>query len=146
MILTKAGVHDIDELHQLEQTLFEIANFPLSKSSFRYHVKNNLVYIARIDQELVGYILVLIKRKNAKIYSLGIKQEHRGKQIAKNLLQKTLSELHKLGFHKTLLEVRSDNIQAISLYKSFTFTVTKQLQAFYLDGCDAYLMEKDNGV
>lgn len=142
MKIRKASLEDLNELYTLEKTLFEAANFPLSKSSFRYHIKNNLLYTAKINNKIVGYILVLTKRKIPKIYSLGVLQEYRGKQISKSLLQKALDKLQILGFERTCLEVRCDNLLAISLYEKFGFSIKQQINSFYLDGCNAYFMQK----
>lgn len=146
MTIKKADIKDINELYKLELSLFKKENFPLSKSSLRYHIKNNLIYVARVQSDIVGYILVLVKRKVAKIYSLGIKKEHRGKKIAQLLIKEALTQLQEMKFLKTVLEVRVDNSDAIALYENFGFKTVKKLNSFYLDGCDAYLMGIDNGL
>jgi len=143
MTIRKAEQRDIALLYCLEQKLFSADNFPLSKKSFAYHIRNNLLYVAEIDGDIIGYVLVLIKRNNAKLYSIGISEFYRGRKIAKKLLELVFKELVTLGFKRLLLEVRVDNGAAISLYKKMGFYVVKNLKAFYLDGCDAYLMELD---
>ncbi|QSZ41476.1 ribosomal-protein-alanine N-acetyltransferase [Sulfurimonas aquatica] len=146
MTISKATIKELSQLYLLENSLFQKENFPLSKASLRYHINNNLIYLAKIEDVVVAYILVLIKRKNAKIHSLGVQKEHRGKNIAKLLLKKALEELEMSSFKSILLEVRCDNQSAISLYKSFQFETTKIEHRFYLDGCDAFIMKKDNGI
>ncbi|MFA5462307.1 MAG: ribosomal protein S18-alanine N-acetyltransferase [Sulfurimonas sp.] len=141
MKIFKAQSSDASELYSLEQKLFFSQNYPLSRASFYYHIKNNMLFVAEIDNKIVGYILVLIKRKKAKLYSIGVKEEFRGRKIAQNLLEFTLKELSNIGFNSVLLEVRVDNHEAIKLYKKAGFTLKKSLNKFYLDGCDAYLME-----
>jgi ribosomal-protein-alanine N-acetyltransferase len=106
-----------------------------------YHIKNSLLYVAEVEGEIVAYILVLIKRSNAKLYSLGVSSLHRGKEIAKELLKKVIQEVELLNFSALLLEVRTDNKAAISLYSKLGFHTLKRVEKFYLDGCDAYLME-----
>jgi len=59
-------------------------------------------------------------------------------------MRQILQQLATLGFKRILLEVRCDNTPAIALYRKFGFSVTKQLDTFYRDGCDAYLMEKEH--
>ena len=146
MTLRKALSGDVRSLYMLEQTLFGTENFPLSKQSLYYHVRHNLLYVAQSDTgEIAGYVLALIRRKNAKIYSLGVAQNFRGLKIARRLMQAMMRELQALAFARSILEVRTDNPEAISLYKSLGFSVTKRLRAFYRDGCDAYLMEAENG-
>ncbi|MCX6076257.1 MAG: GNAT family N-acetyltransferase [Campylobacterales bacterium] len=141
MIIRKAVATDVAELYKLEQELFTDKNFPLSKGSFSYHIGSNLIYLAEIDGNIAGYALTLIKRRDAKIYSIGIRELYRGKKVALNLLKIVHREILSLNFEKTVLEVRIDNERAITLYKNFGFTVKKELKAFYLDGCNAYLME-----
>jgi ribosomal-protein-alanine N-acetyltransferase len=141
MIVRAAEPSDISKLNALEQKLFSIDNYPLSRGSIAYHVRNNLLYVAEIDGDIAGYILVLIKRKNAKLYSIGISEAYRGKKIAQKLLGLILKKLLSLGFKHLLLEVRIDNNAAIALYKKVGFNVVKRLKAFYRDGCDAYLMQ-----
>ncbi|OHE15812.1 MAG: hypothetical protein A2540_11500 [Sulfurimonas sp. RIFOXYD2_FULL_37_8] len=87
--------------------------------------------------------MVLIKRANAKLYSIGVGSSYRVMGIAKKLLETIYTELALLGFKRLFLEVRVDNDAAISLYKKMGFSVDKNLEAFYLDGCDAYLMKFD---
>lgn len=141
MILRKAQKSDVSSLYALERKLFLPQNYPLSRGSFSYHVKNNLLYVAEIDGKIAGYILTLIKRKNAKLYSIGVDNLYRGRQIGKKFLETVSCELISLGFSRLLLEVRIDNETAIALYKKAGFKIIKKLDSFYLDGCDAYLME-----
>ncbi|MFA6136575.1 MAG: GNAT family N-acetyltransferase [Sulfurimonas sp.] len=141
MIIRKAVASDVAKLYKLEQELFTDKNFPLSKGSFSYHIRNNLIYLAEIDGNIAGYVLTLIKRRDAKLYSIGVSELYRGKKVALKLLEIVHRELLSLNFEKTVLEVRIDNERAIALYKNFGFTVKKELKAFYLDGCNAYLME-----
>lgn len=144
MTLRKALRADVSKLFALEQEIFTSENFPLSRASFAYHVKNNLLYVAEVDGIIAGYILALIKRAYAKIYSIGVSKAYRGKKIAPKLLEAMIHELIALGFTKIVLEVRTDNEVAIALYSNFGFHVQKTLKSFYLDGCDAYLMEFEN--
>lgn len=146
MILRKAIMSDVSKLFALEEKIFTPQNFPLSRASFAYHVKNNLLYVAEVDDHIVGYILALIKRAHAKIYSLGVNKEYRGQRIAPKLFDTILHELLSMGFAKILLEVRTDNTHAIALYRSFGFGVKKILKSFYLDGCDGYLMEFEKNL
>ena len=141
MIIRKAKTSDVASLYALEQELFSHENYPLSKSSFAYHLRNNLLFVAEIEGKIVGYVLVLIKRKNAKLYSIGVNKLYRGKKISQMLLKTISKELIYLEFSTLLLEVRIDNKTAISLYEKFGFSKAKILKTFYKDGCDAYLME-----
>jgi ribosomal-protein-alanine N-acetyltransferase len=145
MTIRQALPSDAAKLHALEGELFSVENFPLSRRSFYHHIRHNLLYVAETDEGgIAGYILVLIRRRHAKLYSLGIGSAYRGGGVAKLLMERVLKELRSLGFGRIQLEVRCDNTQAIALYRKFGFSITKQLDAFYRDGCDAYLMEAEH--
>lgn len=140
MIIRKAKPSDVALLYALEKKLFSSENYPLSRGSLAYHIRNNLLYIAEVGENIIGYVLVLIKRKNAKLYSIGVDEGYRGRKVAKKLLEFIFAELASFGFKSLILEVRVDNDAALSLYKKLGFSVTKSLKSFYRDGCDAYLM------
>lgn len=140
MILRPATHQDAKELSLLEKELFGFENYPLSYSSFVYHIKNNLLIVGVEKGAIAGYILVLIKRKTPKIYSLGIKSTHRNKGIASLLLQEIIYKTKEKSFKNLILEVRVDNKSAIELYKKYDFEVFETKKAFYKDGCDALIM------
>ena len=143
MKIRQALPTDALRLSVLEEQLFTADNYPLSRQSFYYHIRNNLLLIAETDRgEIAGYTLALVRRRNAKLYSLGIAQPYRGQGVASMLMKATLKALRERHFKCILLEVRCDNIEAVALYKRFGFVITEELSAFYLDGCNAYLMEK----
>lgn len=134
---------DALRLSALEEQLFTADNYPLSQRSFYYHIRSNLLLVAETDEgEIAGYTLALVRRHNAKLYSLGISPRYRGQGLASMLMKAVLKALGERDFKRTVLEVRCDNTKAVALYKRFGFVVTKQLSAFYRDGCDAYLMEQ----
>jgi len=143
MTIRKARHDESSKLSVLEKELFSEVNYPISYGSFYYHLRNNLLLVAEIEGRIIAYILVLIKRKNANIFSLGVLPVFRGKNISKKLLNAVLQELSLLGFAKVTLEVRTDNTNAIKLYENFGFIRTQMLSSFYLDGCDAYKMKHD---
>ena len=141
MILRQARPCDAKKLFVLEQELFEPQNYPLSYSSFVYHIRNNLLFLAEEEGMITGYILVLIKRKTPKIYSLGISKNHRKKGIGARLLTHAVEKLRAKGFLSLVLEVRTDNTPAQELYKKFGFVRKRIEKEFYKDGCDALIME-----
>ena len=142
MKIRKAQKSDVSSLYALEGELFLKENYPLSRGSFAYHVQNNLLYVAEVEGKIAGYVLVLVKRKNAKLYSIGVAKAYRNRKISHKLLKAVYKELESMGFETLLLEVRVDNEIAIALYEKEGFKVQKKLKYFYRDGCDAYLMEK----
>jgi len=145
MKIRQARPSDSARLFALEEELFGVADYPLSRRSFYHHIRHNLLYVAETDEgAIAGYILALVRRRDPKLYSLGVSKAYRGSGTARLLMATMLKELTSRGFKQTLLEVRCDNTGAIALYREFGFSITKELKAFYRDGCDAYLMEAEH--
>ncbi|AII14072.1 acetyltransferase [Campylobacter iguaniorum] len=135
--LQQANLSDISELCELENSVFDEFNFPLSKANFRYHIQKNYLIKAVYDEQIWGYILVLIKFKVPRIYSLAVSNKARGKGVGKALIQKVCDD-----FVRLRLEVRADNQNAISLYEKFGFKTQKIIKNYYPDSCDALEMTK----
>ena len=141
MIIREASVTDVKDLTLLELQLFDKNNFALSRRSFQYHIYNNLLLIAYSEDQLVGYALVLLRKKSAKLYSIGVHEKHRNKGIGIQLLNAICERVASQGYKSMLLEVRIDNTTAITLYEKMGAIKLKQISSFYGDGSDAYLME-----
>ncbi len=145
MTIRPARSGDAAALSILEADLFTAANYPLSRASFYYHIRHNLLFVAETEQgEIAGYALALIRRRKAKLYSLGTAPHYRGQGVGGALLESMIKELNERGFKEVVLEVRCDNTGAVTLYERYGFIIVNRLDAFYRDGCDAYLMERTN--
>jgi ribosomal-protein-alanine N-acetyltransferase len=141
MRLRQARTSDVKMLFALEHRLFSEANYPLSRRSFYYHIRHNLLYLAVSEsEEIMGYLLVLTHYRHLKIYSLGVDKAYRKHGVATALLKHFLISPQALDCERVMLEVRCDNTSAIALYEQFGFKAVKTLTSFYKDGCDGYLM------
>ncbi len=144
MIIRDALSRDVKALSILEKSLFDTANYALCAQSFYYHIRHNIVLVAQSNEGVIsGYLLLLVRRRKAKLYSIGVHTAYRGRGVAGSLLETMDTRLSQQGFRHVVLEVRCDNENAIDLYSKNGFKVVKTLQCFYKDGADAYLMEKE---
>jgi len=134
---------DAAALDALERCVFSAENYPLSRHAFYYHIRRNLLLIAEDKNgNIAGYVLALVHRREARIYSLAIAPLYRQRGIGSLLLERLLKELTEQGFRHTTLEVRRDSDAAIALYRRFGFETVKTIKGFYKDGCDAYQMRR----
>lgn len=138
-MINKGKISDTKELSILENKIFDNKSFPISKSSFYYHIKNNHLFTYKTNNKITGYILWLKRKNYFRLYSLGIDKEFQGKGIAKKLLDYSFKVLKDKSY---MLEVKCDNNKAISLYKKYGFNVKKVLKNYYPDLKDAYQMKK----
>lgn len=141
MIIREASVADVKDLVSLEEGLFDKENFALSRRSFQYHIRNNLLLTAYSKDQLIGYALILLRKKSAKLYSIGVHEMQRGQGIGIKLMNTVCECVQSQGYKSMLLEVRVDNTTAITLYEKMGAIKLKQISSFYGDGSDAYLME-----
>ena len=130
MKIEKANINEIKELLFIEEKLFANDSSALSKASFSYHLKRNIIYKIEIDKKTVAYILWLKRKNYYRLYSLAILKEFQGKGLGKSLLEFSLNTLDKDCFE---LEVRVSNQTAINLYEKFGFKKVKVLENFYDD-------------
>ena len=137
MTVQKASIKDVNTLFELEHSVFDSFNSPLSKRSFRYHIEKNLLLTAKIDENIVGYILVLTSPKCPRIYSVAVSPSYARQGIGKALLEEVIKQSKCLR-----LEVRQDNQKAINLYKLYGFEIVAEKQNYYDDGCNAWEMKK----
>ncbi|WP_169754010.1 GNAT family N-acetyltransferase [Campylobacter curvus] len=135
-MIERANLGDASELSRLENEVFDKFNSPLSKRSFIYHTRKNLLLVFRQNGKISGYILVFAYLKIPRIYSLAVSPKARCKGIGKALLAAVTAK-----FDALRLEVRTDNQKAINLYKSFGFKKGKILTRYYDDGCDGIEMK-----
>ncbi|MFV0482136.1 MAG: GNAT family N-acetyltransferase [Campylobacteraceae bacterium] len=143
-MLRYANLEDLKALCEIESELFNENNFPLSRESFRYHIKHKAIFVYEKDSNPVGSVLVLFRTnsKTARIYSLGIKNAFQGLGIAKILFEKALLHVKENGKDFAKLEVRVDNQKAIKMYEKYGFTCKRVLKEYYLDKCDGLEMFK----
>lgn len=142
MIYRSATLKDTTPLSKLEAQLFSAENYPISRRMFRYHIQRNRIIVA-VDGsgKIIGYALALLRKRWAKLYSLGVLKEHRSEGIASTLLTQLSEQLKMQENERILLEVRVDNPNAIALYERHGFLPIRRTPGFYKDGCDALIME-----
>ncbi|MCS7145126.1 MAG: ribosomal protein S18-alanine N-acetyltransferase [Nitrososphaerota archaeon] len=108
--------------------------------------------VAEVDGKITGYVMSRVEwgsskmdtlrlRKLGHIVSIAVLPEYRGRGIGRALMREVLNALRNVyGCDEVYLEVRVTNTQAINLYHSLGFKVTKVAKSYYVDGEDAYVM------
>lgn len=143
--LRPAAPADLPDLLRLEERCF--SGDRLSRRSFQHLLTRghaiNLV-AEGADGRLSGYAVVLLHGRTslARLYSLAIDPELRGKGMGRCLLQ--AAEAAALAEDRTVLrlEVRADNAVAIALYRASGYRAFATVPDYYEDGAPALRMEK----
>ncbi len=144
LVVDVAKQDDLQSLIDLENRCFETDR--LSRRSFRYWLSNEqcVFLTAHIQQQLVGYILIIYHRgtRLARLYSITIDPKFRGKGIAGTLMLAGEERAQRDGRLYMRLEVNIDNHTAIGLYERQGYKRFGLYHDYYEDHSDALRMQK----
>lgn len=106
-------INDYDEVYDLWKNSVGVGLRSLDDSLEgirRFLIRNpNTNYVALIDDKIVGVIMAGNDGRRGYIYHLTVKEDHRRKGIASNLVNKCLESLKVEGINKVALVVFSNN-------------------------------------
>lgn len=107
--------------------------------------RHNHYVAARTDDILIGYGGIAQLGRKApyeyEIHTIGVGPDYQGHGVGRQILGRLLA-LADEGV--VFLEVRTDNVAAISLYESVGFTRVGLRKRYYrVSGADAYTMRRD---
>jgi [ribosomal protein S18]-alanine N-acetyltransferase len=143
--IQKAEPQHLDELHNLELDSFD--GDRISRRNYRrlLRVPSACCLVALENNQLIGSLVLLFRRNSpkARIYSLAVASSARGKGIGKKLIHHAETEAAQRGCHSLTLEVRCDNLAAITLYTRMNYTKTADLIAYYEDGANGLRFTKE---
>jgi ribosomal-protein-alanine N-acetyltransferase len=144
MTIKAANRTDLKALCEIENEMFDKNSYALSYKNFLYHVGKNPLFICKIDNKAVGYVLLLMHKKSSKsrIYSIAVKKEFQNHGVGMKLLEKSFTWTKKIGKKAVKLEVNATNFSAIKLYEKAGFVKIGILANYYPNGANAILMEK----
>jgi len=77
-----------------------------------------------------------------ELLSIAVAGAERGKGLAKMLMEHCHKELAELGAKNFFLEVKENNIAAISLYKKLGYKKISERKGYYADGENAVIMAR----
>ena len=144
--IQKAQSQDLDALVELEHRVFNTSDGMLARRSFRYHLASkNLLLVAKetnlSSSKLMGYILLLIHKHSARIYSLAVNPEQQRRGIAKALVTSACTESLIRSLVEVNLEVKVTNIVALNLYEALGFQKKAIRHNYYGNNEDAWHMQ-----
>ena len=99
---------------------------------------DNVQYLAKAGDEIIG--TASLRRMHKRMshrgeFGISLKKAWWGRGVASALTEKILAFARENGFEQLNLEVRSDNVRAIGLYKKFGFRKLCDFPAFFkIDG------------
>ena len=135
-----ASLSDLAAICAIEDTSFS-APYPQSLLEQLLRECSQTFFVATNDTgKILGYCVCSISGRSAHLISIAVDSNLRRKGVGITLLRRAIESLTANGVHELWLEVKTNNLEAISLYLKFGFKNESVLKAYYSDGSDALRM------
>jgi ribosomal-protein-alanine N-acetyltransferase len=137
MIIRSATKEDLDRVLEIDQL-----SFPTPWTPHTFKVVLEDIFFVIEQKEIMGFLVACICDLGirAEILRIAVHPDHRGKGVAKELLEASLRIFLKDDIEKVELEVNSANRSAVKLYEKFGFKITKNFT--FLGDQDFYIFYK----
>ena len=141
-----------EDIISMVNTIFEVNDFTKTEFSLEFQIKDfelktkfeelarkleNMRYACKLEQMDDGKYIIIQK---GHVVSIAVLDEHRKKGIGRILVEESVKGVKLQKCDEFYLEVRCSNNEAVRLYEKYGFVIRQQLNAYYRDGEDAYLM------
>jgi len=111
--------------------------------NYFYETYPDLFIVAEIGKKIIGFINgIKIDKEKAKVLMIAVYEQHRKKNIASSLLKKFEHTIIKENIKEIELEVKTINEKAIKFYQKNGYVITEEIKNYYVNGEDAFIMEK----
>lgn len=129
------SISHLDRLYEIEQQCFNREAFTKQQLSILLTDYNIVRLAATVNDEVAGFAMAQIDFRRNKpfghILTVDVLPAYRRKGIAQNLLHEIESVFRAMGIKECHLEVREDNVAALSLYRKLGYTKVGTLEKYY---------------
>ena len=139
--ISEASFSDLEYLDMFETQLF--GNTPVSYKDIllNYDQNNYLIYVAKYNNQNIGYISGLLVSDDLNILNLGIDERYRNRGFGYQLLNYLIENKRKIKLTNIFVELRKTNTLAFNLYLRLGFKVYSERKNYYSNpNEDAILM------
>lgn len=135
---------DIPSLLSIENALFqdEAWSKEVFESEFALLGTTRTYRVVEENKEIVAYFGLAIVDDTADITTIAVRTDFQGRGIGRKLMQEILDIAASRNLRKIMLEVKPENLVAISLYQKFDFEVIGLRRNYYGPSKDALTMQK----
>ena len=141
MIVRAWEEKDIPQIADIENSSFaDPWTEGMLKDTLRFPVYHT--FLAEEGGQVCGYGCIILLFEDAELANIAVAPTHRGKGIAKRIMENMHAYAKQRGAERMLLEVRVSNQSAIGLYEKYGYEKYGLRENYYPDGEDAHLMQK----
>jgi ribosomal-protein-alanine acetyltransferase len=138
-----ASVRHLHKLHEIEKKCFGKEAFTKRQIAHLLTDYNSLSLVAIVNSEIVGFITGAIcfnrRALNGHILTIDVTPTFRRRGVGQRLLQEIERIFIERGAETCHLEVREDNVAAISLYRKSGYREIGRLENYYRNADGIYL-------
>ena len=135
------NLSDLEDIKDILTSDFDdFWNYSILKDEL--NSKNSIYFVAKANQNIVGFAGMKIILDEAEIMNIVAKKDFRNQGIGKLLLNRIILEAKNKKLKKLHLEVNENNKIAIHIYESFGFIQDGKRKNYYNDK-NAILMSKN---
>ena len=129
IIIRSATEKDLGRVLEIDRLSFPT---PWTHHCFKIGLKD--IFFVIKQKEIIGYIVACLcdLGRRAEILRIAVHPDHRGRNIAKKLIEESLLIFLKENVESVELEVNSANRGAVNLYEKFGFKI-KRIATFIAD-------------
>ena len=143
MIITQMNESHVPQIAELEKLCF---NDPWSENSIASELDNRLAFwlVATDEDRVVGYVGSQTVLGETDMMNIAIHPDYRKRGVAIMLIEALILHLTQQGSHSLMLEVRSSNEPAKSLYSKMGFETVGIRRNYYRNPReDAMILRKE---
>jgi ribosomal-protein-alanine acetyltransferase len=135
----------LGKLYEIEKQCFGQEAFTKQQLTYLLTAYNAIGLAARVNSEIAGFAIarVDIGRNTSfgHILTVDIAPAYRRKGIAQKLLQEIETIFREKGIKECRLEVREDNVAALTLYQKLGYKKVGKLEKYYGEAHGLYLQK-----
>jgi ribosomal-protein-alanine N-acetyltransferase len=137
-----ATAFDLPVFVSLDKELFPYSPWSASQYKEEFSAPTRHFVVAVDDeQNIIGYAGVFAPgAAEADVLTVGVVPNHRGKGVARQLMELLTNWAHNQGSTAMMLEVKVDNAEAIGLYESLGYSKLNTRKDYFGPGLDALVM------
>ena len=130
------------EVNNFNNEAYSLASLSeMLKDNYILKDNDNIFEISN-DDDLIGYVIFHVSDDFTDIYKIFIREHDRNKGYAKLLLDKVIAICRRYNSKKIMVEVRSNNLEAINFYFKNKFTKISERENYYKNPNDTALILK----
>jgi ribosomal-protein-alanine N-acetyltransferase len=143
LMIEDVSIKLLDTLYQIEKQCFEQEAFTKQQLAYLLTDNSTLRLAAFVNDKIVGFLIsrVDIERKAlfGHIITVEVTPAYRRQGVAQKLLQDTEAIFKHHGIEECRLEVRENNVAALSLYRKLGYQEVGKLKRYYGNASGLYL-------